>query len=186
MEGNRRPQQDAGETAGEPCVSQVQRDGSAVGQHAGRRRTGPAADAQCDQGDAGHAGNWDGDPYKVGSEKHAPDERRNNQQRNAGSGFTDSSENKHSFHCVYFQSFRALNRVRNGLKPLTVLRMFGPSYRRWGDPPPHSSPTGRGDKNSLINPPSPRCRRTTDSRLYPSNAPDRQIVLAQTWGISAC
>ena len=41
--------------------------------------------------------------------------------------------------------------------------------------------SGTGDKNRRISPPSPRCRRTTDSALYPSNAPDRQIALAQMW-----
>ena len=44
-------------------------------------------------------------PVKFLTEQQPPNERRNNQQRHAGRGFTHGSENKHSLHRLYFQSF---------------------------------------------------------------------------------
>jgi hypothetical protein len=114
MQGNRRPQQDAGETAGDPCVSQVQRDGRAVGQHADQRRARPAGNPQCDQGNAGHARHDRGDGGQFCAEQQLPDQRRDNQQRCPGRGFSNSSENKHSVHCVDLLSYCVLDMVRNG------------------------------------------------------------------------
>ena len=50
-------------------------------------------------------------PVSSCAEQQLPDERRNNQQRQPGRGFTDGSENKHPSHRVYLQSFRALDLV---------------------------------------------------------------------------
>ena len=57
MKHNRGPQE---HTRQPPCktqISEVQRDRRTVNQHANKRRAGPAADSQCNQGDAGHASN---------------------------------------------------------------------------------------------------------------------------------
>jgi len=67
-------------------------------------------------------------PHCVGS-RYFPHRFPVNQQRHPGRGFIDSSENKHPFHRVYFQSFRAPDPVRNGLKlhypaPLGRARAF--------------------------------------------------------------
>ena len=55
MKDDRRPQEDAGQTACETEVSQIHRDKCAVGHHADERWTWPAGDAQSNQGNAGHA-----------------------------------------------------------------------------------------------------------------------------------
>ena len=54
VKNDRRPKKDPAQTC-ETKVSQIQRDGSAVDQHASKRRTRPAGDPQSNQGDAGHA-----------------------------------------------------------------------------------------------------------------------------------
>jgi len=50
---------------------------------------------------ATRANGW-GEAGKFLTQQQPPDERGNNQQRQSGSGFGDSSENQHVFHCLDF------------------------------------------------------------------------------------
>jgi hypothetical protein len=115
MEPGGRPQQAPDPLAAEPETSKIQRDKQTVNQHAGKPLAclsgWDACQAQRNQGDAGHARDGYGDAGQFLSQQQQPNERRHNQQRHPGRGFTDSSENKRPSHCEYLQSNHPLDAV---------------------------------------------------------------------------
>lgn len=65
------PEEDAGETEGQAGVSEIERDGTAVDQHADPRWARRAGDPKCDQCDAEGARDHDGNAGKVLAEQQS-------------------------------------------------------------------------------------------------------------------
>ena len=112
MQDDRRPQEYAGQTAREADVGEIQRDGRAVGQHAGPRRARPAGDPKAIRAMPATRATGMAMPVSSSPNNNRPTSDWNDQQRQARRGFPHSGKISTHFIAPYLPRLSRARPVR--------------------------------------------------------------------------